>query len=93
MDEVPQGLEFCCIYIDDVLVAHPINEDHEKQYSVNLNLENFSFHLMDVRFIRFRVCSESIKPCDNRQRFMKFNMMFIDVSSRELLRYWHRWKD
>ncbi|KRZ68878.1 hypothetical protein T10_5454 [Trichinella papuae] len=69
---------------DDVLVASPNNEVHEKQYSVKRNLENCVCYVMNVGFLRFRVCSQGIKPlekklqlfvtsCDNRQPCMKFN--------------------
>ncbi|KRX86263.1 hypothetical protein T4E_2093 [Trichinella pseudospiralis] len=65
-EEVSQALRFLDIYIDDVLVAYPIDEVHEKQYSVNLNLENFSFHLMNIRFLRLRVCRQSTNPLEKK---------------------------
>ncbi|KRZ13008.1 hypothetical protein T11_7649 [Trichinella zimbabwensis] len=55
-----------------------------EEYSVKRNLENCVCHVMNVGFLRFRVCSQGIKPlekklqlfvtsCDNRQPCMKFH--------------------
>ncbi|KRZ13055.1 hypothetical protein T11_2330 [Trichinella zimbabwensis] len=55
-----------------------------KNTAVKRNLENCVCHVMNVGFLRFRVCSQGIKPlekklqlfvtsCDNRQPCMKFH--------------------
>ncbi|KRZ13009.1 hypothetical protein T11_3618 [Trichinella zimbabwensis] len=61
---------------------------------VKRNLENCVCYVMNVGFLRFRVCSQGIKPlekklqlfvtsCDNRQPCMKFNSSSVVLELQE----------
>ncbi|KRZ65366.1 Transposon Tf2-6 polyprotein [Trichinella papuae] len=72
MGEVTRGLRFCFVYLDDVLVASRNREEHEKhlitlfrrfeKYGVKLNPAKCVFFASNLEFLRFKLCSQGIKP-------------------------------
>ena len=70
MDEVFRGLDFCYVYIDDLLIASKSLEDHLvhlrlvferlRKYSLTLNVAKSSFRQTELTFLGHKITAEGI---------------------------------
>lgn len=76
MHAVLRGLEFCFVYLDDILIASRTEEEHlchlravfEKlqQFGLTLNLSKCNFAQPEVNFVGHNVSLEGIRPTDEK---------------------------
>jgi len=72
IDELPRDLDFCYVYIDDVLVASASEEEHEQhlrtlfqrfnKYGVLLNPAKCDFGAMELTFLGYTVSAAGTRP-------------------------------
>lgn len=76
MDEVLQDLDFCYVYIDDILIASATPEEHLrhleiiferlKKHGVISNSAKCVFGLPEVKFFRYMVSAAGTKPLPDK---------------------------
>uniref|UniRef100_A0A5S6Q589 Reverse transcriptase domain-containing protein n=1 Tax=Trichuris muris TaxID=70415 RepID=A0A5S6Q589_TRIMR len=76
IDEVTRGLDFCFVYLDDILVASRNAQEHDAhlhklfrrlaQYGVKLNPDKCVFHVSSLAFLGFHVSAEGIRPLPDK---------------------------
>ena len=75
IDEVLRGLDFCFVYIDDILIASTSFEELQhletvfqrlKDYGVVVNTPKYVFDRSEVRFLGYRVSSNGTCPLPER---------------------------
>ncbi|KFD60310.1 hypothetical protein M514_27529 [Trichuris suis] len=76
MDEVTRGLDYCFVYLDDVLTASStVKEHHEHlselfhrfvQYGINLNPAKCVFFSTKLDFLGMEITADGIKPLENK---------------------------
>ena len=81
MDEVLRGLEFCYVYIDDVLIASVDENEHVahletvferfRNYGILLNTTKCVFGTSNVDFLGYNVSSTGIKPLTTKVEAIK----------------------
>lgn len=81
MDEVVRDLQFCFVYLDDVLVASETEEQHLKDlktvfkrledYGVVLNVEKCIFGQSEVKFLGHMVSSTGLSPLPEKIEALK----------------------
>ncbi|KFD67383.1 hypothetical protein M514_20419, partial [Trichuris suis] len=83
MDEVTRGLDFCFVYLDDILVASKTTREHDAhletlfrrlaRYGVKLNPDKCVFHVSSLAFLGFQLSPTGIRPLQEKvdviQRF------------------------
>jgi cleavage and polyadenylation specificity factor subunit 1 len=87
MDEVLRGLEFCFLYLDDILVYSRSLEEHEGHlrilfgrlhtYGVIINPIKCVFRAPEVTFLGYKVSAESSRPLAERMTHL------LDYSHRQ----------
>uniref|UniRef100_A0A5S6Q3K9 RNA-directed DNA polymerase n=1 Tax=Trichuris muris TaxID=70415 RepID=A0A5S6Q3K9_TRIMR len=85
MDEVTRGLDFCFVYLDDILVASKTSKEHNihleelfrrfNKYGVKLNPDKCVFHASSLEFLGFHLSADGIRPLEEKvtaiERFPK----------------------
>ena len=76
MDEVLRGLDFCYVYIDDILVASTTPEEHKdhlrqvfqwlSEYGILLNPAKCVFGAAELKFLGHHISSQGIRPLDSK---------------------------
>ena len=76
MDEVLRGLDFCYVYIDDVLIASENEEEHYdhlqqvfarlQQYGAVINVAKSTFCTYEVTFLGYTVDKDGTRPPKDR---------------------------
>lgn len=80
MNEVLRSLDFCYVYIDDILI---FSEDHDQrlehlqqvfdrlqEYGLLINESKYSFGKSEVRFLGYVVAEGSTRPIDDKVQAM-----------------------
>ena len=81
MNEVFRGLDFCFVYIDDVLVASESPEQHAKHleivfkrlndYGIVLNVDKCLFGQTEISFLGFLVTQHGLLPLPEKVKILK----------------------
>ncbi|HBK82804.1 MAG TPA: hypothetical protein DDZ41_04280, partial [Flavobacterium sp.] len=76
MDQVLRGLDFCFVYIDDVLLASRTEEEHMQhlqlfferltKYGINIKPSKCSFGVKQMTFLGHEISEKGILPAKNR---------------------------
>lgn len=71
MDEVLQGLDFCFVYMDDILVFSHSKEEHERHlriifdrlstYGLVINVQKCVFGVPEITFLGYNISAEGIR--------------------------------
>ncbi|KFD66404.1 hypothetical protein M514_05795 [Trichuris suis] len=83
IDELTRGLDFCVVYLDDILVASRTAREHEvhleklfrrlDEYGVKLNPDKCVFQILSLGFLGYQLSAEGIRPLQDKveaiQRF------------------------
>lgn len=82
MDKVLRGLEFCLVYLDNVLVASESQSEHLdhlgqvfnrlKNYGIILNSSKYVFEQMNINFLDFMITSQGISPSPSNIEIIKY---------------------
>lgn len=72
INEVLRDFDFCFAYLDDILIASPSKEEHQKnilqvlkkldEFGLKINLEKSQFESNEINFLGFKISSEGLKP-------------------------------
>lgn len=104
MDQVLRGLDFCYAYLDDVLVASPDANTHERdlekvfqrlsEFGVEINLAKCEFGKSEIQFLGFQVSGEGIAPLPSKVKALQEYKLpkTVDELRRflALLNFYHR---
>jgi hypothetical protein len=76
MDDVLRGLDFCFVYLDDILLFSRSLEEHEEhlralfdrlqRYGIPINPAKCVFRAPDVGFFGYKVSAEGSQPLEQR---------------------------
>uniref|UniRef100_A0A5S6QY53 RNA-directed DNA polymerase n=1 Tax=Trichuris muris TaxID=70415 RepID=A0A5S6QY53_TRIMR len=73
MDEVTRGLDFCFVYVDDILVACRTNQEYDfhltklfEKYGVKLHPDKCVFYKPTIEFLGFQVSAEGIRSLEEK---------------------------
>jgi len=83
MDEVVRGLDFCYVYLDDILVASKTAEEHYEhlrrlfqllqQFGVAINTTKCVFRVSEVSFLGHRISRKGLTPSPQKvETIVKF---------------------
>ena len=81
MDQVFRGLDFCYVYIDDLLVASKSPEEHLlhlrqvferlRQYSLTINVAKYSFGQIELTFLGYKITAKGVLPLPEKVSAIK----------------------
>ena len=96
MDNILQGIEGVCAYIDDVLVSGKTPEDHLvkleavfarlKEPGLCLKRENRYFMLPSVEYLGFKISAEGLQP--TARRLKQYRMLHLQWMFHSSKHYW-----
>uniref|UniRef100_A0A5S6Q225 RNA-directed DNA polymerase n=1 Tax=Trichuris muris TaxID=70415 RepID=A0A5S6Q225_TRIMR len=76
MDQVTRGLNFCFVYLDDILVASKTMAEHDAhlaelfqrfvRFGVKINPDKCIFHAADLEFLGYHLSTQGIRPLDEK---------------------------
>ena len=104
MDHLFRGLDFCYVYVDDLLIASKSLEDHIlhlrtgfqrfRQYSLNLNVTKSSFAQTKLTFLGHKIRANGILPLPEKVSAIKQFLKPSYVNQRRqllgLVNFYHR---
>lgn len=95
MDEVLRGVEFCYVYIDDILVASATEDEHLchlkvifdklKRYGIVINPTKCVFGQSEVRFLGYQVSADGTRPLP--EKIQAINEFEQPTTAKQLRRY------
>lgn len=96
MDEVLRGLNFCFVYLDDILVASTDEVEHEKHlrilfqrfkdYGIKINAAKCVFGVSEISFLGHVITKSGFKPLPIRvEAILQFNKPTTVKSLRQFL--------
>ncbi|KFD62084.1 hypothetical protein M514_14204, partial [Trichuris suis] len=95
MDKVTRGLDFCFVYLDDILVASMTKQEHEtqltqlfqrfKRYGVRVNPDKCIFSKPSLELLGFHVSADGILPLEEKVAALKRFPLLSNMS--ELRRF------
>ena len=76
MDEVLRDMDYCFVYLDDILVSSKSLEEHKlhlralferfQEHGILINLAKCVFGAQEVTFLGYKVSSEGSRPLNDR---------------------------
>ncbi|KFD44919.1 hypothetical protein M513_14204, partial [Trichuris suis] len=95
IDEVTRDLDFCFVYLDDILVASKSTSQHDhhleqlfrrfRKYGVKINPAKCKFHATELEFLGFHVSADGIKPLPEKVKVIQ--RFPLPSSTTELRRF------